>query len=72
MDHRKDYVAPTIAAEDVLEQTSLACNLSQYDPNDKTLIGPNEMCRVNVAKGGAFIPDFDCTQSPGEGPVVLS
>lgn len=26
MDDRKAYVAPAIAAEDVLEQTSLACN----------------------------------------------
>ncbi len=72
MDLRKDYVAPTIAAEDVLEQTSLACNLSQFDPNDKSLIGPNGMCRVNVAKGGAFTGQFGCSQGPGQGPVVLS
>ncbi|MFB0533512.1 MAG: hypothetical protein ACETWR_00870 [Anaerolineae bacterium] len=28
MDARKDYVAPAIAAEDALEQTSLACNMT--------------------------------------------
>ncbi len=72
MDLRRNYAAPTITVEDVLEQTSLACNVSQFEPNNKLLIGPNGMCRVNVAKGGAFISDFDCTQLPGEGPVVLS
>ena len=71
MDLRRDYVAPTIAVEDVLEQTSLACNVSQFEPNNKTLIGPGAQCRVNVAKGGAFIIET-CSHGPGEGPVVLS
>jgi hypothetical protein len=71
MDHRKDYVAPTIAVEDVLEQTSLACNVSQFDKMDQTIIGPGAECRVNVAKGGAFIVET-CAHGPGEAPIVLS
>lgn len=69
MDARKDYVAPAVAAEDALEQTSLACTESQKLPGGLT--GP-EYCEVNIAKGGAYA-DFDeyCTHEPSQ-PVLLS
>ncbi|UCC87650.1 MAG: hypothetical protein JSV81_22815 [Anaerolineales bacterium] len=81
MDDRKDYVAPAIEWEDVLEQTSLACNAIQGD-----IVGPacfagdgtgtfTQGCGTDVAKGGAFIDEdrycstyFDWP----EGIVVLS
>ena len=50
MDTRKDYVAPAIAAEDVLEQTSLACNMSQLVLNNP------EVCptQPEYSKGGGW------------------
>lgn len=65
MDARKDYVAPAIAWEDVLEQTSLACHATQPFPIQPVVgecfagfIGPNFAevfpCEINVEKGGAF------------------
>ncbi len=65
MDTRKDYVAPAIAAEDTLEQTSLACNVTETGPG--TL---EETCDLNVAKGGAFYVEL-CTVVV-ETPVALS
>ena len=72
MDARKVYVAPTIAAEDVLEQTSLACNVTTLPGNgDETLIVTGKECETNIAKGGTFSGP-PCTNSPGAEPVVLS
>jgi hypothetical protein len=74
MGHRKGYVAPAIAAEDVLEQTSLACQVTQF-PFDNGSFAPRfEACAENVAKGGAFFPNL-CDHpllTDGEVPVVLS
>jgi hypothetical protein len=82
MDHRKDYAAPAIEWEDVLEQTSLACNATQGVP----VVGPScfagggvgtftQVCGTDVAKGGAFIQTDDFCRvifdHPG-GIVVLS
>jgi hypothetical protein len=57
MDDRKDYVAPAITAEDVLEQTSLACQVSEPFPatGPSTVFAPFLECATNVNKGGAFI-----------------
>ena len=63
MDSRQDYVAPAIAWEDVLEQTSLACNATLPPPP----LGPNAQCfagelpvftaacEVDGTKGGSFV-----------------
>lgn len=68
MDTRKDYVAPAIAAEDNLEQTSLACNATTDQLNGT--FGPG--CTTRVDKGGAwYIEDFRCDIGVDE-PVVLS
>ena len=81
MDDRKDYVAPAIAAEDVLEQTSLACQVSEPFPigNDGVKAAqveafvPGLQCTVNVNKGGAFA-GTGCTFKPPSllDAVVLS
>jgi len=74
MDLRRDYVAPTIAAEDVLEQTSLACQVTQF-PFDEGNFAPRlEGCTENVTKGGAFFELCDTPFLPDgqEPPVALS
>ena len=81
MDDRKDYVAPAIAAEDVLEQTSLACMVTEPFPvgNDGARVAQDEafatglQCAVNVNKGGAFA-GTGCTFKPPSllDAVVLS
>ena len=63
MERRREYVAPAIAWEDVLEQTSLACNATSPPPP----LGPNAQCFAgeplqvfaqecvqDVTKGGSF------------------
>jgi hypothetical protein len=79
VDTRKDYVAPAIVAEDVLEQTSLACNASapfrQFNgscfggqavmPN----FAPGLPCLNNVAKNGAFVGQ-DCQFTVGINAIV--
>jgi hypothetical protein len=60
MDARKDYVAPAIAAEDTLEQTSLACGASQPWPGvPGETFAQDIPCRIEVQKGGHFGPS--CT-----------
>jgi hypothetical protein len=64
MDDRKDYAAPAIAAEDVLEQTSLACQVSEPFPTtgQDTVFAPFLECATNVSKGGVFIDiEVGCT-----------
>jgi hypothetical protein len=71
MDDRKDYVAPAIAWEDVLEQTSLACTGSEPDQDTNYFGGGG--CRTDVSKNGAYIdPKFECTWITQIEPVVLS
>jgi hypothetical protein len=80
MDDRKDYVAPAIAWEDVLEQTSLACTATQPFPAMSTCFAgvpqlpnyaPGFQCQTDVSKGGAFSGDSACN-IPVREPVVLS
>jgi hypothetical protein len=74
VDQRQDYVAPAIAAEDVLEQTSLACQVTQF-PFDQGNFGPQfQGCAENVTKGGAYFPDLCVHPFPTDGqlPVVMS
>ena len=73
MDHRKDYVAPAIAAEDVLEQTSLACQVTQWPFDDNNFVPGFGQCTENVAKGGAYFPQ-GCANplEDQQTPVVLS
>jgi hypothetical protein len=76
MGDRKDYVAPAIAAEDVLEQTSLACQVTEpFNPDGAGgafAPGVGE-CSTNVNKGGAFAGG-GCTFKPPnlQQVVVLS
>jgi hypothetical protein len=69
MDARKDYVAPAIAAEDDLEQTSLACTgtAEPQPPNYNAVT-----CQVDVSKGGAW-PNIEvgCTWET-EDVIILS
>ncbi|MDH4136497.1 MAG: hypothetical protein OEW09_07270 [Anaerolineae bacterium] len=65
MDARKEYVAPAIAAEDTLEQTSLACNATAGVPIMGNILSScfagqptgnfTQACGTDVAKGGAFV-----------------
>ena len=74
MDTRKDYVAPAIAAEDNLEQTSLACTATEDWPGvtpgpGGTFAGPWPQCTVDVSKGGTM--DLLCSVPlPDPGAVV--
>ena len=70
MDTRKNYVAPAIAAEDTLEQTSLACNATTTDFTGDNF-APNYECRVDVTKNGAFYESGYCSVVV-EIPVALS
>ncbi len=73
MDYRKDYVAPAIAAEDVLEQTSLACQVTQWPFEGNSFVPEIGPCTVNVAKGGAYFPQVCANPLENqETPVVLS
>lgn len=58
MDHRKDYAAPAIEWEDILEQTSLACHATQpgtIPPRPGDPFAPGLLCDRMVHKRGAFI-----------------
>ena len=60
----KQYMPPAITDEDLVEQTSLACNASapvesQYQGN----FAPGLDCWIDVSKNGAFICDMECTVS---------
>ena len=73
MGHRKGYVAPAIAAEDVLEQTSLACQVSQWPFEENGFMPGFGPCTENVTKGGAYF--LEGCAHPLENqqtPVVLS
>ncbi|UCC88830.1 MAG: hypothetical protein JSV81_05875 [Anaerolineales bacterium] len=85
MGDRKGYVAPVIAWEDVLEQTSLACNATQPFPINATCFAgepqrlnyaPGLGCANDVSKGGAFALDdgggCDISVNLPGGVVVLS
>ena len=64
MDDRKGYIAPAIAAEDVLEQTSLACMVTEPFPAQPDAIYATGLeCATNVNKGGAFAGG-GCTFKP--------
>ena len=55
---RKVYASPAILTEELLEQTSLACNAtapdSTYTPGGNYAAGVETDCGINVAKNGAF------------------
>ena len=76
MDLRKDYAAPAIAAEDVLEQTSLACNVTQPLDNGSFIPGGGGEipCDHNPAKGNSFTLVLECPHivTGPEGVSVLS
>ena len=81
MDVRKDYVAPAIAAEDTLEQTSLACQASQPFPEINmtcfagtilSVFAPDLDCVSDVSKGGAFGPSCEVFVPFPPEVVVLS
>jgi len=63
VDTRKTYAAPVITSEDVLEQTSLACNVT-VDPTSPDVPAGSfagvGFCDDNVAKGGVFFDEFSC------------
>jgi hypothetical protein len=80
---RKEYAAPAIAWEDVLEQTSLACQATQPYPMTGVCFAGVSMpfasgapleCTFSVAKGGAFGKSCDTILLPEQlrEPVVLS
>jgi hypothetical protein len=73
MDARENYVAPAIAAEDVLEQTSLACNVTQPLDNGSFVPGGGGEvpCTHNPAKGGAFVIVFSCPHLVTEEEVTV-
>jgi hypothetical protein len=80
--NRKEYEAPAIAWEDVLEQTSLACQATQPFPEGNGGPGAAQIpfapdilldCTFSVAKGGAFGPSCNVDLIRQElDPVVLS
>ena len=71
------YTAPGITAEDLIEQTSLACNSDRpfpgYPPHDGAWAPGTEIdCSINVAKSGAYADDPVCVwQLDDEGDVVV-
>jgi hypothetical protein len=70
MDRRKDYAPPAIEWEDVLEQTSLACNTTQSVPAARPACFAGE--GSTAFKGGAFdVENISCRVYP-EVVVVLS
>jgi hypothetical protein len=72
MDDRKDYVAPAIAAEDVLEQTSLSCMVTEpYTGAKGAAFASGLDCTSNVAKGGVFIKSGCTTQAPKPSELVV-
>lgn len=68
MDIRNKYVAPAITSDDVLEQTSLQCNVTVDFPIAVVPGGPYAgigFCDDNnVAKGGLFYDAFSCPDDP--------
>ena len=78
MNVRKAYASPAILTEDVLEQTSLACNSTAPfvgDDNSGNFAPSTEVsCQINVAKGNNFAEEEFCAtvlRSPSD-VVVLS
>jgi hypothetical protein len=71
MDLRKAYVRPAIDSEEMLEQTSLACNAVMIPEPSPILpnCGPGlEMpCNLALVKGGNWDPNMGCTSQPLEG-----
>ena len=69
---RKTYSRPAITAEDVLEQTSLACNASALPQYGAGPFCPN--CGTVVTKGGNYHTQSDtCTiRMTDEQVVVMS
>lgn len=72
---RKPYCVPAILAEDQLEQTSLACNVT-VDPNSPdappNAFSPDFECGDNIAKGPAFAMEPYCTETDFKDPIALS
>ena len=80
MNVRKAYARPAILTEDVLEQTSLACNSTAPfvggDNSGNFAPGTDDdgSCQINVAKGNSFAEEEFCAtvlRSPSD-VVVLS
>lgn len=76
MDSKKAYASPAILTEDLLEQTSLACNSTssgafnleaetcEFIPSIAGTFAPGTVdtpCTTSVAKGGAYGDDASCT-----------
>jgi hypothetical protein len=81
MDARKPYAPPAIVAEDVLEQTSLACNATQPfrgftssscfgGQQQLPVFAPGLPCQASAAKGGAFTGN-SCRFTVGVNNVVV-
>lgn len=76
MSARKSYVRPAVLTEDLLEQTSLACNATAawatHAAGGNFGPGPeNNPCALDVSKNGAFANDLFCeTVLTGPGEVV--
>lgn len=69
---RKTYVSPAVVSEDLLEQTSLACNATTafVPTNNGGNFGSGVVgCTIDVGKNGAFANDNLCEtilEGPGE------
>ncbi len=76
MDTRKEYTKPTVESGEMLEQTSLACNVLQEwgEAQFPFAVVCGGVGGINVAKGGAWSDDLfpgECTTSVTQ-PVVFS
>jgi hypothetical protein len=65
MNERKVYASPAILTEDVLEQTSLACNSTvpwseMMDGEGSGMFAPVVGCAINITKNNAFAEDLEC------------
>lgn len=77
MNTKKPYLRPSVLTEDLLEQTSLACNstapASTYT-NTPGNFGPgaeDPVCIIDVSKGNAFASENLCeTMLYEEGDIV--
>jgi hypothetical protein len=72
MDNRKMYVRPAVESEEMLEQTSLACNASTEQTAENF---PSWGCKIGVDKNGAWVvKDENCRAyfDYPKGIVVLS
>ena len=69
---KKTYVKPAVLAEDVLEQTSLACNASEgYQGPSGEAFATGLSCDRNVQKGNNFAEDQCEFNLDSESQVVV-